>query len=793
VSTLAPPPPPAPLPPPPALEVSPPAPAAEPPVRAPESRDADHARELPLRLIAFAALAVFCGAQYLGLVAGTSGTRMLGLVAVATLAGAAVAVTARLPGGPLVRTAVRLVIAVIAVGLGLAATGVRAKLLLPAHWDEFGVGLDHGFEGLDSFRWPYDGSDAWVRLTLRLVMPLLIVPAALLAFWPARRRIAGVLRFGALALLLALYGIGVTERSIDDWALRGTVLLVLIAAWLWLPRLRRRDAARAAVAVAACGLLAVPLAASFDGDQPWIDYRTWDWFSPPPGTGAAFNWNHSYGPIRWSRSGETLLSVKSKEPHYWKAETLDRFDGLRWFHSESTYQRGDASDDIPDPMNPRWDEHIKFSVRNLRSGLIIGAGTTYRVEGSKITSELPDGTVRALDDPLESGDDYEIDAYVPDPSAAQMREAPPGYPTSLIEYTAWDLPAPGVNGKWPIDADDPGRRQLETPRTIAPDLPGFPLSRRQEARVLRSPYERTYRLARRLGEGKRTTYDTVKAVETYLQRGFEYSENPPLRRYPLPAFLFIDKIGYCQQFSGAMALMLRMNGIPARVAGGFTPGFFDHTAKEYRVRDLDAHSWVEVWFTGIGWVPFDPTPSLSPASSQSNPLDDASAARGAPADHGVTDPRGDKVLKDAPASGGGAAGPKSGAKPWVLGVALGALLVVAIAVLWLVGTFRRRRHLHHEGAVEELRAALARLGYSLPARTTLTELERRLGVTAGPGAARYVALLREQRYAPPGAARAPTAHDRGELRKALTAGNGPVARLRGLIALPPHPRRLPSP
>src|SRR3954467_2415814 len=86
-----------------------------------------------------------------------------------------------------------------------------------------------------------------------------------------------------------------------------------------------------------------------------------------------------------------------------------------------------------------------------------------------------------------------------------------------------------------------------------------------------------------------------------------------------------------------MALMLRMDGIPARVAGGFTPGNFDHVAKQYEVRDLDAHSWVEVWFTGIGWVPFDPTPSLSPASFQSDSVSATSAARGAAADHGATD------------------------------------------------------------------------------------------------------------------------------------------------------------
>ena len=62
-----------------------------------------------------------------------------------------------------------------------------------------------------------------------------------------------------------------------------------------------------------------------------------------------------------------------------------------------------------------------------------------------------------------------------------------------------------------------------------------------------------------------------------------------------------------------MALMLRMSGIPARVATGFSPGSLNRDTGEYRVRDLDAHSWVEVYFNDIGWVTFDPTPPAAPA------------------------------------------------------------------------------------------------------------------------------------------------------------------------------------
>src|SRR5918994_3173294 len=135
-----------------------------------------------------------------------------------------------------------------------------------------------------------------------------------------------------------------------------------------------------------------------------------------------------------------------------------------------------------------------------------------------------------------------------------------------------------------------------------------------------------YEQAQALTAEEPTVYDAVKSVESYLQETFRYAERVPTRPLPLMGFLYQERRGYCQQFSGAMALMLRMAGIPARVAAGFSPGSYNKDTREYRVRDLDAHSWVEVWFQGIGWVPFDPTPARSPAQSQSSALATSAAA-----------------------------------------------------------------------------------------------------------------------------------------------------------------------
>jgi transglutaminase-like putative cysteine protease len=666
----------------------------------------------------------------------------------------------------------------------LAVTGLQPRLLAPGHWPELGEGLERGLAGLNDFSWPYDESGSWVRLTILLLMPVLAVIAAALAFWPARR-FAPIVRAAALLPLLLVYGTGVTNLDpSDNWALRGGGLLLLVAAYLWLPRLRPGDTLLATAAVVACGFASLPLAAGFDAREPWVDYRTWEWFTARD-AGTRFAWDHVYGPITWSRAGTMLIEVRSPEPHYWRAQTLDRFDGLRWTHSESM-AGGDATEDIPVPIPPRWDEEVSVTVRELNSRLVIGAGTIYRTDLDTPVADYPDGTVRLLDDePLERGETYTVNAYVPDPSAERMRAAPRAFSERLLDYTRFGLPAPGASG---LEQPDPDSPSPPVERTVGPPVAGVPLTFLSEQTVLDSPYARMYRLAKDLAAGQPTTYDVVKATERYFQRDFVYDEKPPARRYPLTAFLFDDKRGYCQQFSGAMALMLRMNGIPARVATGFSPGALNQETGRYEVRDFDAHSWVEVWFSGIGWVPFDPTPSTAPAGAQSNAADAASAARGGRGED-ITAALGTRQREAI--GGGGGATADNGSQLWPVLIALAALAIAILGGLWLTGILRARPHFPatDEGAVQELRAALRRLGYSYPDRTTLSELERRLRVTGAEPAARYVSMLRAARYAPPGSAAPPGQRERRELRRALTAGGGPLARLRGLVALPPHPRR----
>lgn len=105
-------------------------------------------------------------------------------------------------------------------------------------------------------------------------------------------------------------------------------------------------------------------------------------------------------------------------------------------------------------------------------------------------------------------------------------------------------------------------------------------------------------------------YDKARAIESYLQNNFGYTLDLKAGGdEPLADFLFNVKEGHCEYFATAMAVMLRTQGIAARVVNGFQQGDYNETAGMYVVKNKNAHSWVEVYFPGENtWVQFDPTP-----------------------------------------------------------------------------------------------------------------------------------------------------------------------------------------
>jgi transglutaminase-like putative cysteine protease len=186
--------------------------------------------------------------------------------------------------------------------------------------------------------------------------------------------------------------------------------------------------------------------------------------------------------------------------------------------------------------------------------------------------------------------------------------------------------------------------------------------------------------------------------------GFEYDVQtvPGHSSTALVDFLQ-ERRGYCEQFAASMAVMARALGIPARVAVGFLPGEARGVSDTYRVHAHDAHAWPELWFTGVGWVPFEPTPGQRTGGAPSwtvPPVErDAGDATQAPAPGGPggavppTNPRmADRQLLEGEETS--AQGVAPGTPWWSLG--LGGLAVMAVlampaAVAWLRRGLRWRR------------------------------------------------------------------------------------------------------
>jgi transglutaminase-like putative cysteine protease len=413
---------------------------------------------------------------------------------------------------------------------------------------------------------------------------------------------------------------------------------------------------------------------------------------------------------------------------------------------------------------------VGVTIKGMRTNDVIAAGYASQptISGGAAAG-TSDGTWESPRQ-LGPGTTYQVLTYSPSPTPAQLRSAGSAYPDpELTSFRTLSMPYGGLRaGDLPLVTFPPfhSAQRPYVDQGEVPDAAGL---------VESSAYGPAYALARQMAAQAATPYEFVINLQRYLSRGYTYNESPPRRLFPLESFLFKDKIGYCQQFSGAMALLLRMGGLPARVASGFTSGspVASHT---WAVSDIDAHAWVEVWFPHYGWVRFDPTPAVAPARGGKTALP---FVKNLPGSNSGAPATSRKAVNSGGSSTASHAGSGGGLNPLLIIPA--ALLVLGAALLLRAGL---RPAPTEDELVAELERALSRSGRPLADGITLATLEHRF--RSSPRAAAYINALRMGRYA--GRRVRPTAAQRRALRHQLAFGTGPSGRLRALWALPPRPR-----
>ena len=400
--------------------------------------------------------------------------------------------------------------------------------------------------------------------------------------------------------------------------LRGSELLrgagILAALLVLFAGLRRRpDVSGRAVMVGGAIVLAAVGAATSPAlaKGEFLHWQTWDLHVPDvKPVSVSYVWSSDYSGLNFPRKTTVVLRIKApKRAQYWRVTTLPYVADGRWIDQPSFDGSGDAG---LDPSAARdhsnWVEQ-QITVEALRDNRLPAAEVPMAFDPSGLGPVNFDSAgVPYLEQPLHTGATYKAWSYEPAPTPQELARSRPVYPPAI------------TLGRRYLEIEPPNQ---SAPTFGTPDrevVLGKMFARDAQLRT----YKPLYEMARNVAGGARSPYAAAVALESWFRTGggFAYNQHPPQTRGKpvLVDFVTHTRAGYCQHFAGAMALMLRYLGIPARAAAGFSSGTYDKG--RWTVTDHDAHEWVEVWFRGWGWVPFDPTPSrggVSGAYSASSP------------------------------------------------------------------------------------------------------------------------------------------------------------------------------
>lgn len=350
-------------------------------------------------------------------------------------------------------------------------------------------------------------------------------------------------------------------------------------------------------------------------EQPWERVKS-EWnrlfgslrYPATPGYAAFGKSMALSGPVNL---GDTvIMDVRASAGRYWRGAVYHTYTGRGWINTDQETMPLGAGDA---PRLPEYElrQEITQTITTYYpgTGLLFAAGQPVRVvlpalaEVSYLPEDilptptpLPGGGERAVVSPpvdisrlfgrlqLDEGQSYTVVSAISKADVESLRAAGDAYPDWVRE------------------------RYLQLPEEL-------PQRVRDLALEITAPYD--------------NPYDKAAALEDYL-REIPYNEEiaaPPPDQDGVDYFLFSVREGYCDYYASAMVVMARAVGIPARIAAGYSQGEYQEEEGFYRVKERDAHAWVEVFFPRYGWVEFEPTANEPPIVRPSRPRD-RSADRG---------------------------------------------------------------------------------------------------------------------------------------------------------------------
>jgi transglutaminase-like putative cysteine protease len=324
-----------------------------------------------------------------------------------------------------------------------------------------------------------------------------------------------------------------------------------------------------------------------NGNGPGTGIQVIGYQSDNEHLGGSFAMNH-----------DPVLSVITKTPTNLRGEAYDNYTGKGWlpgYGESQTFQSGESFSpyvgQIQHVKSHLVTQEVQVVTNKLSANVVFGAYSIDKVQrvlgvSSENVFRVDKESDTVTGQPLAQNEKYVVQSY--------EMETPYDYLSTLP----------------PLPAHPDYTEDIMSDVQLPPTLP-----------------TRVHDLALKVTLGAKNEYEAAQRIRDYLQTTYTYdTKNVPVpndQQDYVDQFLFESKRGYCNNFSSAMAVMMRSLDYPTRWVTGFYKGAMDssYTAADnnrYIYENADAHSWVEVYFPTVGWIPFDPTPNFYSSFAQSD-------------------------------------------------------------------------------------------------------------------------------------------------------------------------------